>query len=108
MEPGRFVMISRLFIIVIALLLPIVIALLSQRMASSIEPPVLPGSPVEVKLLSEKPRATRRNGEGDEGHDAPASYVPRRIDNGDADLKTGPATPSGAPPARHGNDTEAR
>lgn len=104
----RFVMISRLFIIVIALMLPIVIALLSQRMASTIEPPVLPTSPVEVKLLSEKARGTRRNDQPDDGNDAPVRYVPRVIDTNEPEKKTPPSTESGASRARFGNNTEGR
>ena len=47
-------MITRLFIIALFLALPIVIALLSQRMADTVAPPNLPASPLEISLSTSK------------------------------------------------------
>lgn len=67
-------MITRLFIIALFLALPIVIALLSQRMADTVAPPNLPASPLEISLSTE--RTVRRPGASESpsaGDDAPVT-----------------------------------
>ncbi|MDO4230789.1 MAG: hypothetical protein Q4D19_01505 [Lautropia sp.] len=92
-------MISRFFIIALFLLLPIVVALLSQRMASTVEPVVLPSSPIEVKLLPERKSSANRNARpaanDDSANDAPVRYTPRLIEHGNVD-SVGPRVPRDA------------
>lgn len=92
-------MISRIFIIALFLLLPIVVALLSQRMASTVQPVVLPATPIEVKLLPERKSSSSRNARpsvnDDSANDAPARYTPRLIEHGNVDA-VGPRVPRDA------------
>ncbi len=74
-------MLSRLFVIFIFLSLPIVVSMLSQRMANTVAAPELPQKNIEVKILADKKRPARPQGvESDAGDaTAPATYTPRMV-----------------------------
>lgn len=69
-------MLSRLTIICFFLCLPIAIALLSQQMTRTVEPPKLPTNTVEVKLNA---RHQHINSDRLSEQEVPAAYTPRSV-----------------------------